>query len=142
MDALSAPFDDARTLELVLRVQRGESGAWAELYGAYHDELLLLTRARLGPKLRAALESEDVLQSVARAVGNTRMANPLPVALEGMDFGNWAARPDQPEWGWERMAANGYAVRNFVGRLDEFAILARALGAEEIRRLYETGAVQ
>ena len=40
------------------------------------------------------------------------------------------------------MAANGYAVRNFVGRLDEFAILARALGAEEIRRLYETGAVQ
>ena len=75
-----------------------------------------------------------------RAVGSTRLANPLPVALGGMDFGNWAARPDEPEWAWERMAANGYAVRNFVGRLDEFALLARALSAEEIHRLYETGA--
>ena len=77
-----------------------------------------------------------------RAVASTRIASPLPVALDGMDFGNWAARPDQPEWGWERMAANGYAVRNFVGRLDEFALLSRALSAEEIRRLYDTGAVQ
>ena len=75
-----------------------------------------------------------------RAVGNTRLANPLPVTLDGMDFGNWAARPDQPEWGWERMAANGYAVRNFTGRLDEFALLSRALTAGEIHRLYETGA--
>ena len=40
------------------------------------------------------------------------------------------------------MAQNGYAVRNFVGRLDELALLARALTAGEIRRLYETGAVQ
>ena len=76
-----------------------------------------------------------------RAVGNTRVANPLPIALEGMDFGNWAARPDQPEWAWDRMAANGYAVRNFVGRLDEFALLSRVLTAEEIHRLYETGAL-
>ena len=77
-----------------------------------------------------------------RAVGSTHVANPLPVVLEGMDFGNWAARPDQPEWAWDRMAANGYAVRNFTGRLDEFALLSRALTAEEIRRLYETGAPQ
>ena len=75
-----------------------------------------------------------------RAVGNTRLANPLPVVLDGMDFGNWAARPDQPEWAWERMVQTGYAVRNFVGRLDEFALLSRALTAEEIHRLYETGA--
>ena len=77
-----------------------------------------------------------------RAVGSGHVENHLPVALDGMDFGNWAARPDQPDWGWERMAQNGYAVRNFVGRLDELALLARALTAGEIRRLYETGAVQ
>jgi RNA polymerase sigma-70 factor (ECF subfamily) len=65
MDALPAPADESRTLELVRRVQRNEAGAWDELYRAYHDELLFLTRARLGAKLRAALESEDVLQSVA-----------------------------------------------------------------------------
>lgn len=65
MDALPPPVDEARTLELVRRVQRNEAGAWDELYRAYHDELLFLTRARLGPKLRAVLESEDVLQSVA-----------------------------------------------------------------------------
>ena len=77
-----------------------------------------------------------------RAVGSGHVENSLPVALDGLDFGNWAARPDQPEWGWERMAQNGYAVRNFAGRLDEFALLSRALTSGEIRRLYETGAVQ
>ena len=66
----------------------------------------------------------------------------MMTALDGMDFGNWAARPDQPDWNWERMAQIGHAVRNFVGRLDEFALLSRALTAEQVRTLYETGALQ
>lgn len=76
-----------------------------------------------------------------RVVNAAQMPHRLAVVLEGMDFGNWAARPDQPEWGWERMASNGYSVRNFTGRLDEFALLSRALNEAEIQTLYQTGAL-
>ena len=76
-----------------------------------------------------------------RAVARTRIAKPVGVTLDSMDFGNWAARPDQPEWGWERMALYGYAVRNFVGRVDEFALLSRALSEAEIQSLYQTGEI-
>lgn len=60
------PLPDARaSLELVARLQRGEHDAWNELYARYHDQLLLTIRMRLGPGLRAHLQSEDILQSVA-----------------------------------------------------------------------------
>ncbi len=58
---------DQETLDLVDRIQRGEEGAWDALYRRYHDELLFVVRMNLGKKLRGALESEDVLQSVALA---------------------------------------------------------------------------
>jgi DNA-directed RNA polymerase specialized sigma24 family protein len=45
-------------------VREGDSGAFGEIYRRYHDELLFAVRAHLGPKLRTALESEDILQSV------------------------------------------------------------------------------
>jgi RNA polymerase sigma-70 factor (ECF subfamily) len=57
--------DDGETRELVQRIQAGEESAWTELYRLYHDELLFLARARLGPQLRSALQSEDIVQSVA-----------------------------------------------------------------------------
>lgn len=53
------------TLDLVRRIQSGDEEAWNELYRLYHDELLFAVRANLGQKLRTALQSEDVLQSVA-----------------------------------------------------------------------------
>ncbi|MBI5361555.1 MAG: sigma-70 family RNA polymerase sigma factor [Planctomycetes bacterium] len=59
------PMDESATRELVRRIQTGEEAAWTELYRLYKDELLFLTRARLGPKLRSALQSEDIVQSVA-----------------------------------------------------------------------------
>ena len=74
-----------------------------------------------------------------RPISTNQLPGKFAARLDGMDFGNWAARPDQPEWGWERMAANGYAVRNFAGRLDEFALLARALTETEILSLFQTG---
>ena len=65
------PFDpfsngEEPTLELVARARAGERGAWDDLYRRVHDPLLLAVRARLGAKLRGALESEDVLQSVIK----------------------------------------------------------------------------
>lgn len=65
------PFDplengDEPTLELVARARAGEREAWNDLYRRVHDPLLLAVRARLGARLRGALESEDVLQSVVK----------------------------------------------------------------------------
>lgn len=67
MSPLPASLDDGATRELVRRVQAGEQQAWTELYQGYRDELLFYVRARLGRRLRSAVESEDVLQSVALA---------------------------------------------------------------------------
>lgn len=55
---------DDLSVELARRIQGGDATAWEALYRRYHDALLFSVRARLGPRLRARLESEDVLQSV------------------------------------------------------------------------------
>lgn len=65
MRDIPPPPDARASLELVARLQRGERDAWTELYARYHDQLLLTIRMRLGPGLRAHLQSEDILQSVA-----------------------------------------------------------------------------
>jgi RNA polymerase sigma-70 factor (ECF subfamily) len=52
------------SVELVRRIQGGDGAAFDDLYRRYRDPLLFAIRARLGSKLRGALESEDVLQSV------------------------------------------------------------------------------
>jgi RNA polymerase sigma-70 factor (ECF subfamily) len=58
---------EADTLEILRRIRADDERGWDELYRRYHDPLLFAVRARMGPRLRAALESEDVFQSVALA---------------------------------------------------------------------------
>lgn len=58
-------LDEADSLQLVARMQAGDRSAAGQVYRRYRDELLLAVRAGMGPGLRAAFESEDVLQSVA-----------------------------------------------------------------------------
>jgi RNA polymerase sigma-70 factor (ECF subfamily) len=65
MTTLPEPPDEHRTLELVQKLQRGETAAFSELYGRFRDDLLFAIRVRMGAGLRAAMQSEDVLQSVA-----------------------------------------------------------------------------
>lgn len=50
---------------LVERLRAGDRAAGDELFRRYRDEMLFAIRARLGTRLRGAMESEDVLQSVA-----------------------------------------------------------------------------
>jgi hypothetical protein len=68
-DAAPFPFAELPTPEatrdVVARIKGGDRAAWDALYRRYRDELLFAARARLGAKLRAYLESEDILQSVA-----------------------------------------------------------------------------
>ena len=54
------------SLELVRRIQAGDREAWDGLYLRYHDALLFAIRCRLGSRLRARLQSEDVLHSVIK----------------------------------------------------------------------------
>lgn len=50
------------TVELVRRAQAGEGAAREELFARYSARVLAMVRARLGQKMRAALESSDILQ--------------------------------------------------------------------------------
>lgn len=54
------------SIELLARIQAGDQEAWNDLYLRYRDRLLFTIRCRLGPGLRARLQSEDVLHSVVR----------------------------------------------------------------------------
>ncbi|MBL8750442.1 MAG: sigma-70 family RNA polymerase sigma factor [Planctomycetes bacterium] len=62
---LPAPPDEASSIELLRRARGGEASAFDLLFRRHRDELLLAVRAGMGPRLRAAMQSEDVLQSVA-----------------------------------------------------------------------------
>ncbi len=75
MDPLEAASSDAqdpgRSRALVQRIRTGDADAFAELYAQYRDRLLFAIRCRMGARLRAHLQSEDVLQSVMRdAIGD------------------------------------------------------------------------
>ncbi len=60
------PHDaESKSLEILHRIRAGEEQGWQELYRVYHDEMLFVARAQLGPRLRCVLETEDVFQSVA-----------------------------------------------------------------------------
>lgn len=59
------PSEQAGSLDLLRLACRGVGGAFDELYRRHRDELLLAVRAGMGPGLRAAIQTEDVLQSVA-----------------------------------------------------------------------------
>lgn len=64
MRDVPTPPDERATLDLVERMRAGDGEAWREAYGRYRDEMLLSIRVRMGPRLRAAVQSEDILQSV------------------------------------------------------------------------------
>jgi hypothetical protein len=74
-----------------------------------------------------------------QVMGQASFPKNLPALLGEMEFGNWGAREDLPEHGWIRNQPENLKTRNFVGRIDELAILSRALDAGEIKAHYEAG---
>jgi predicted dinucleotide-binding enzyme len=74
-----------------------------------------------------------------QAVGRTVLKSRTPAVLGPASFGNWDADPSTPDAAWVQDQLHNQKVRNFVGRLDDLAILARALSAREIATLYESG---
>ncbi len=69
--------DAERSADLAARIRAGDPAAWEALYARYRDVLLFSIRCRLGSRLRARLDSEDVLQSVVKdAVSDLRRFEP------------------------------------------------------------------
>ena len=65
--SMPEPSDES-SVELVARIQAGDLPSMETLYLRYRDRLILSIRCRLGPHLRARMESEDILQSVFKDV--------------------------------------------------------------------------
>jgi hypothetical protein len=68
-------------------------------------------------------------------ISATPIKRPLPLKLSGVEIGNWGVRGD------ESKNNTDYYNRFWKGRIDEFALMARALTQEEIQRYYQRGRV-
>lgn len=64
----TARVEDARTRELIQRVQAGERAAWDQLHERYRRTLLLLHRGKVPSKLRGRMDTEDLVSSTLVAV--------------------------------------------------------------------------
>ena len=53
---------DSITRRLWLQARGGDRAAYDRLFALHADRALMFVRARLGPRLRASVESADVLQ--------------------------------------------------------------------------------
>ena len=74
-----------------------------------------------------------------RLVASAGAAGPSPLVIGPVELGNWGVTRSHPEFQWVKNRGADFFARGFRGRIDEFALLARALTADEIHRLYETG---
>ncbi|HBL48418.1 LamG domain-containing protein [Gimesia sp.] len=63
------------------------------------------------------------------AVSHHKIENPVPLVIGPAEIGNW--RPQEH--------TGAHSIRSLNGRLDEFALFGRALPAEEILQLYQSG---
>lgn len=63
------------------------------------------------------------------AVSHHKIENPIPLVIGPAEIGNWRPQEHSGE----------HSIRSLNGRLDEFALFGRALSAEEIFQLYQSG---
>ena len=64
-----------------------------------------------------------------QAVSTKMLSSEQTIGIGTMEIGNWTPREGEPM----------EPVRNFNGRMDEFAVFGRALSAEEIAHAFEVG---
>ena len=106
------------------RSLKSHFGRWVHLVAVYD-----------GPGRTAALYLNG------KRVASRAIADPVPLILDDVELGNWNPLLNPPSTIRERRDRHrpSFFVRNFHGRMDEFALLSRPLSAEETRRLYEAG---
>jgi hypothetical protein len=74
-------------------------------------------------------------------VSATPIKRPVKLKLGAVELGNWGVRVEEPKWASMKNYSPAYLSRNLSGRMDEFALLSRAMTAEEIQAYYEKGRV-
>ena len=74
-----------------------------------------------------------------RLVASAGAAGPVPLVIGPVELGNWGVTRSHPEFQWVKNRGADFFARGFHGRIDEFALLSRALTADEIHHLYEVG---
>jgi hypothetical protein len=90
----------------------GDCGAWCHLAAVYDVQAQRTVYYRNG-----------------EACGSDEFTKPIPLVFGPSQIANW--EPDAPDDG---------PVRNTVGRIAELLLVARALGPQEVRGLYDTRA--
>jgi hypothetical protein len=117
------------SLELAVRVEGGKA-AWNHLVSSP-----VITREHFGEWIQLAAvydgqRGKMILYMNGRSVAS-KTVKPQILSLGTLELGNWSPTAQKAD-------AN-YRIRDFHGRMDEFALLSRPLSAEEIRRQYELG---
>jgi hypothetical protein len=67
--------------------------------------------------------------------GTSKVARKTDVLLGTLELGNWGIQLDDPKWTWTKAGGAAFTKRNFFGKLDEFAVVARALGPAEVAEI-------
>jgi hypothetical protein len=107
-------------------------------------KLKVLTSERLGSWVMLASTYDTSTSMVSHYVNGQRVSlakvdAPSWLRLDNIEIGNWGVRGDDPRWARLQKAGSLALNRSFKGRMDEFALLATALSAEEILAIYEYG---
>jgi hypothetical protein len=111
-----------------------------EGWGWYHVENCATPRVinheQLGLWMQVAVTYDVASRAVTHylngeTVGSGILDAPHPIELGPLEIGNWTPQVGQPM----------EQIRNFNGRIDEFAIMGRVLSADEIKQHFEVGRV-
>ena len=118
------------SLELSVRIAGGKT-AWDHLISPP-----VITQEHFGKWIQVAAVCDGRTGSMTlyfngRMVATKFLTQKRALTLGTVELGNWSPSA-------KKMDPN-YAVRDFHGRMDEFALLSRPLSSQEIRRLYDLG---
>jgi len=118
------------SIELSVRVEPGKT-AWDHLVSP-----AVITPAYFGKwvQLAAVCDSKGGMMSLyfnGRLVAGRFMSKKTTLSLGALELGNWSTTAKTP--------GPDYIIRDFHGRMDDFALLSRPLTPEEIKHQYELG---
>ena len=96
----------------------------------------VITREQFGHWIHLAAvrngnDGKTSLYLNGKLVGSKTFGRKRDMTLGALELGNWTTSATKGD-------AN-YRIRDFHGRMDEFALLSRPLSADEIRAQYELG---
>jgi hypothetical protein len=67
--------------------------------------------------------------------GISKVTRKTDILLGSLELGNWGIQLDDPKWTWTKSGGAAFTKRNFFGKLDEFAVVARALKPAEVSEI-------